>query len=86
MISKIIWIEVEEELPTESEGTVLVLMPNKSPYNLKEPFVNAKHNQRVQTAKYSQFSKMWYFGDSNSVGGADPIAWARLPIFETEVR
>ena len=86
MISKIIWIEVEEELPTESEGTVLVLMPNKFPYNQKEPYLNAKHNQRIQMAKYSEFSKMWYYGDWNSIGGDDPIAWARLPIFETEVQ
>jgi hypothetical protein len=82
MVSEIIWIDVEEELPTESEGTVLVLMPNKFPHNQKEPFQNAKHNRRIQIAKYSEFTKRWYYGDLNSVCGDDPIAWARLPIFE----
>ena len=82
MVSEIIWIEVGEQLPTESEGTVLALMPNKFPHNQKEPFRNAKHNQRIRMAKYSEFSKRWYYGDLNGVGGDDPIAWARLPIFE----
>ena len=71
MVSEIIWIEAEKQLPTESEGTVLALMPNKFP-----------HNQRIRMAKYSEFSKRWYYGDLNGVGGDDPIAWARLPIFE----
>ena len=82
MTSEIIWVDVGEELPTESEGTVLVLMPNKLPHNQKEPYPNAKHNQRIKMAKYSEFSKRWYCGDFGGVGGDDPIAWARLPVFE----
>lgn len=82
MISEIVWIEVGEELPTEREGNVLALMPNKFPHNQKEPYCNAKHNQRIKMAKYSEFSRRWYYGDLNDIGGDDPIAWARLPVFE----
>ncbi len=73
------WISVDEALPEESEGTVLVCFPNKPPYNLEEPFINAKRDRRVQTGHYSQFSKKWYIGDFCGVGDTDPIAWMPLP-------
>lgn len=73
------WILCEERLPTEADGTVLICMPDIEPYNRKEPYPDAKHNQRVRTGKYSQYSKTWYKGDMCGVGGADPIAWMPLP-------
>lgn len=33
----------------------------------------------VRTARYSEFSGTWYFGDMCAVGGEDPIAWMPLP-------
>lgn len=73
------WISAKDRLPTESEGTVLVCMPDVFPYNQKEPFVNVKHNRRVMTAVYSEHSGRWYLGDMMGVGGPDPIAWMPLP-------
>lgn len=74
------WILTSELLPEEGDGTVLVCFPDVPPYNLKEPFVNAKHDKRVQTGHYSQFSKTWYIGDFCGVGGTEPIAW--MPMLE----
>lgn len=73
------WIPCNDRLPGESDGTVLVCFPDEFPYNIKEPYVNAKHNQRVRTAHYSQFNNMWYIGDFNAVGEVRPIAWMPLP-------
>ena len=73
------WISVKDRLPTESDGTVLICYPNEAPYNLMEPHPNAKHDQRVATGCYSQYSSTWYHGDMMGVGGADPIAWMPLP-------
>ena len=73
------WVSVKDRLPTESDGTVLVCYPNQAPYNLMEPHVNAKHDRRVATGCYSQYSSTWYHGDMRGVGGADPIAWMPLP-------
>ena len=73
------WISVKDRLPTESDGTVLICYPNEAPYNLMEPHPNAKHDQRVATGCYSQYSSAWYHGDMMGVGGADPIAWMPLP-------
>lgn len=73
------WIPVTERLPEESDGTVLVCFPDIKPYNLKEPFVNAKHDRRVCTGTYSQHSKCWYIGEMNAVGGDDPVFWMPLP-------
>ncbi len=73
------WISVEERLPDESEGTILVCFPDVSPYNLKEPFVNAKHDRHVRTATYSQYSKTWYIGDMCGVGAVNPTHWMPLP-------
>ena len=73
------WISVNDRLPTERDGTVLVCYPNQSPYNLLEPHMNAKHDRRVSTGCYSQHSCTWYHGDMCGVGGADPIAWMPLP-------
>lgn len=73
------WISVEEGLPTESDGTVLVCFPDVQPYNLDEPFVNAKHDRRVRTATYSQYSKQWYIGDMCAVGKVSPTYWMPLP-------
>lgn len=73
------WISVKDRLPTESNGTVLICYPNKAPFNLMEPYINAKHDCRVATGCYSQHSHTWYHGDMRGVGGADPIAWMPLP-------
>ena len=73
------WIKCSERLPEESDGTVLVCFPDEFPYSNKEPYVNAKHNQRVRTATYSQFNNTWYIGDFNAIGKVRPIAWMPLP-------
>ena len=73
------WIPCNERLPEESDGTVLVCFPDEFPYNNKEPYVNAKHNQRVRIASYSQFSNMWYIDDFNAVSEVRPIAWMPRP-------
>lgn len=73
------WIPCSERLPEESDGTVLVCFPNEFPYSNKEPYINAKHNQRVKTASYSQFNKTWYIGDFGGIGEVRPIAWMPLP-------
>lgn len=73
------WISVKDRLPEESDGTVLICYPNQAPYNLMEPYINAKHNRRVVTGCYSQHSRTWYHGDMRGVGGDDPIAWMPLP-------
>lgn len=78
-INKHTWISVEERLPDESEGTILVCFPNVAPYNRKEPFFNAKHDRRVTTATYSEHSKRWYIGDMCAVGEVDPAYWMPLP-------
>ena len=72
------WIPVTERLPEESDGTVLVCMPNIWPYNYKEPFINAKHNCQVRTATHSEHSGNWYYSDG-AVGDVEPIAWMPLP-------
>lgn len=71
------WISVNDRLPTESDGTVLVCMPDVSPYNLKEQYVNAKHNQRVIIARYSEHSNRWFF--DGSVSKDSPTHWMPLP-------
>lgn len=73
------WIPVSEAMPEEADGTVLVCMPNKFPYNEKEPFVNAKHNRQVETATYSQYSDTWHYTDGG-VKSTRPIAWMPLPM------
>lgn len=73
------WIPCSERLPEESDGTVLVCFPDEFPYSNKEPYINAKHNQRVKTAYYSQFNKTWYIGDFGAIGEVRPIAWLPLP-------
>ena len=72
------WIPVSEAMPEESDGTVLVCMPNKFPYSEKEPFVNAKHNRQVETATYSQYSDTWHY-TNGGVKSTRPIAWMPLP-------
>ena len=73
------WIKCSERLPEESDGTVLVCFPDEFPYSNKEPFVNAKHNQRVRISSYSQFNNTWYIGDFGAIGEVRPIAWMPLP-------
>lgn len=73
------WIPCSERLPEGSDGTVLVCFPDEFPYSNKEPYINAKHNQRVKTASYSQFNKTWYIGDFGAIGEVRPIAWMPLP-------
>lgn len=73
------WIKCSERLPEESDGTVLVCFPDEFPYSNKEPYVNAKHNQRIRIASYSQFNNTWYIGDFGAIGEVRPIAWMPLP-------
>lgn len=73
------WIKCSERLPEESDGTVLVCFPDEFPYSNKEPYVNAKHNQRVKIASYSQFNNTWYIGDFSAIGEVRPIARMPLP-------
>ena len=61
------WISVEDRLPEDGDGTVLVCFPDIEPYNLKEHFVNAKHDTRVKTAVYSEYSGTWIIGDMGGV-------------------
>ena len=61
------WISVEDRLPEDGDGTVLVCSPDIEPYNLKEHFVNAKHDTRVKTAVYSEYSGTWTIGDMGGV-------------------
>lgn len=75
------WIDVNDSLPTESDGTVLVCMPNKSPYNIKEPYVNAKHDRRVITAWHTD-DDIWYYSGGVGLGGVGrdkPTHWMPLP-------
>ena len=57
------WIICEQKLPKESDGVVLISMPNGE----------------VKTGRYSEYSKRWYKGDMCGVGGDDPLAWMPLP-------
>lgn len=78
------WISVEDRLPTESDGTVLVCMPNVSPYNLTEPFVNAEHDRRVRVAHYSEFSNDWTYEMGGKNSKHRPTHWMPLPTSPTE--
>ena len=73
------WIPCTERLPEESDGTVLVCYPNIFPYNSKEPYINAKHDQRVTIATHSQFNKMWCTKSGIINFFTQPIAWMPLP-------
>lgn len=73
------WISVNDRLPEEGDGTVLVCFPDIEPYNLKEHFVNAKHDTRVKTAVYSEYSGTWIIGDMGGVSNIQPIHWRPLP-------
>lgn len=73
------WISVKDRMPTESDGTVLVCFPDVQPYNLMEHYVNAKHDERVQTAHYSQYNDRWYIGDMAGVSDIRPTHWMPLP-------
>ena len=72
------WIPVTESLPKESDGTVLVCMPDVSPYNEAQPYPNCEISQRVRTGTHSEHSGRWYY-ENGGVGGNDPIAWMPLP-------
>jgi len=71
------WIPVSERLPKESDGLVLVCMPDKSPYNITQHFPNCKVLQRVKMASHSEYTNNWY----SSMGGYvdEPLAWMPLP-------
>ena len=73
------WISVKDRLPEEGDGTVLVCFPDIEPYNLKEHFVNAKHDTRVKTAVYSEYSGTWIIGDMGGVSNIQPTHWRPLP-------
>jgi hypothetical protein len=73
------WISVEDRLPTESDGTVLVCMPDIWPYNHAEPFVNAKHDCRVRTAHYSEHSHDWTYDNGGRNREFRPTHWMPLP-------
>ena len=63
------WIKVTEKLPSESDGYVLVCMPDEFPYN---------QGQRVRLGQYSEYAHRWFF-EGGATGGSDPIAWMPLP-------
>lgn len=71
------WISVKDRLPEEGDGTVLVCLPDMEPYNLKEHFVNAKHDGRVRTAFWS--GKRWFLGDVCGLFKINPTHWMPLP-------
>ena len=73
------WISVNDRLPEEGDGTVLVCFPDIEPYNLKEHFVNAKHDTRVKTAVYSEYSGTWIIGDMGGVSNIQPTHWHPPP-------
>lgn len=64
------WVSVNDKMPTESDGNVLVCMPDIFPYN--------QHNGRVMMARHSQFTDTWYyeFGGTKEVR---PTHWMPLP-------
>ena len=68
------WIPVTERLPTEADGSVLVCLADKPPYNYMEHYINAKHDQRVEIGHYSEHSHKWY-----GTIGNDVIGWMPLP-------
>lgn len=72
------WIFTNERLPKESDGQVLVCMPNEFPYNHTQPYPNCKQTQRVRTAHYSEFSDTWYY-EMGATSKDKPIAWMPLP-------
>lgn len=70
------WISVKDRLPDPSDGTVLVCMPNQYPFNNKEPYPDAKHDQRVCTACYSGERFIYAYGGVNPT---EPEYWMPLP-------
>jgi hypothetical protein len=71
------WISVTESLPTESDGSVLVCHTDVPPYNFMEPFVNAKHDRRVEFGHYSEHTNRWYGTMGEFI--EDIIGWMPLP-------
>lgn len=71
------WIPVTERLPTESDGTVLVCLANKWPHNEREAYINAKHDRRVRTGNYCEFSGNWYDGHGGTL--SEVIGWMPMP-------
>lgn len=58
------WINCNNEMPTESDGIVLI----------------AFENGNISTGKYSEFSSRWYVGDMCEVcDKLTPVAWQKLP-------
>lgn len=56
------WTICTDQLPTESDGTVLVLFSDGT----------------LNTGRYSEHSRRWYIGDMCGAGGTDPVAWIRF--------
>lgn len=57
------WIPVEERLPKENDGHVLICC----------------EDGKVNTGTYSEFSNNWYIGEMCGIGGSDVLAWMPLP-------
>lgn len=57
------WIPIEERLPQENDGRVIV----------------CNENGKVSTGRYSEYSNTWYIGDMCGVGGPSIVAWMPLP-------
>ena len=57
------WIFCSGKLPKETDGKVLICMPDGE----------------VMTGKYSEYDERWYKGDMCGIGGTEPIAWMPLP-------
>lgn len=60
------WISVENQLPKEKDGRVLVFYPDL-------------FREKVKVAQYSEYSDVWYIGDMCAVSPTKPTHWMPLP-------
>lgn len=60
------WISVENRLPKEKDGRVLVFHPDD-------------FRTKINVAQYSEYSDMWYIGDMYAVSPTKPTHWMPLP-------
>lgn len=60
------WISVENRLPKEKDGRVLVFHPDD-------------FRTKINVAQYSEYSDMWYIGDMCAVSPTKPTHWMPLP-------
>lgn len=60
------WISIENHLPKEKDGRVLVFYPDD-------------FREKVKVAQYSEYSDVWYIGDMCAVSPTKPTHWMPLP-------